>query len=154
MSTSSIAAAQRAAPTPAAAPPGKWERLRVPFFIASCLFLGATLLARGVVRDLQMDGALPSPLYEVFTRPAPAQRAAAQRASEKAYAVRIRADAERLASQGACEDALARLAQAAEFDPEGDARPEVQAMRRDLRTRLGEVVDVHDTPASSQGVSR
>jgi hypothetical protein len=64
-----------------------------------------------------------------------------QKAREVAYGVRHRDDAVRLMKEGNYEDALARLKQAAEFDPKGDKSPEVEKLYDDLLADVGFVFD-------------
>jgi hypothetical protein len=119
-----------------------WGKLRVPVLIASILFLLLAVASTILVPALQMDGTLPSPATELFVRHDPASRWDA----ERAYAARLRSDAERLVGQGDYENALVRLDQAAGYDRQGDGDAEIQRTRQKLQARIGEVTDL-DHPA-------
>jgi hypothetical protein len=116
---------------------GLWSKLRIPVLIASILFLLFSIASSVIVPRLQEDDVLPSPLIDLFVRHQPPGPSDA----ERAYAARLRADAQRLAGEGDPEDALARLDQAAQHDMPGDRAAEIQRMRRELRARIGEVLD-------------
>jgi len=102
-----------------------WPKLRDPLLIASVSLL---------ILALMMDS-VPEPGPDAF--PPTAQEVRAQKKLDVAYAIRHRVDAVRLMNEGQYEDALARLKQAAKFDPEGDKSPDVDKMRHELLVTSG-----------------
>jgi hypothetical protein len=104
-----------------------WPKLRDPFLIASVSLL---------ILALMMDS-VPEP----GEPPPTAQELRAQKKLDVAYAIRHRVDAVRFMNTGQYEDALARLKQAAKFDPEGDKSPDVDRMRDELLVATGFVID-------------
>jgi hypothetical protein len=106
-----------------------WPKIRDPLMLLSLVFLVFSL----------MLATIPEPDEEPDT-PTPREQAD-QKAREVAYGVRHRVDAVRLMKEGDDEDALARLKQAAKFDPQGDKSPEAMKMRDDLLVRLGFVFE-------------
>ena len=67
------------------------------------------------------------------------QREAEHEAARLDFAKRLRADGDRLASEGRWKDAIARYDQAVPYDQKGELERETQERRRAIREHGGEV---------------
>jgi hypothetical protein len=101
-----------------------WIKLR-PF----ALVLSLVVLALPVGVFLMA----PGPRIVALVHPIDVYR---EDANRKAYAARLRADADRLNRETDYTNALARLTEAAEWDSGGDRSPQVEQMRATLRTKI------------------
>jgi hypothetical protein len=113
-----------------------WRKLRVPTLILSVSFLVVAIAF--FVLGLDEFGELQSRADRV-----------AKNANSMSYARRLREDGERLAREGAYEDALARYDQARRFDHAGDLRGETKQKLDAIKEHLGEVVFDKDFRASA-----
>jgi hypothetical protein len=104
-----------------------WRKLRIPTLILSIAFLFVAIAS--FILGLDEFGELQSRAVR-----------AAKDANSMAYAQRLREDGERLAREGAYEDALARYDQARRFDHAGDLRGETKKKLDAIKGDLGEVV--------------
>jgi hypothetical protein len=105
-----------------------YQRFRIPLFIASLLFLAASIV-------IYIEGLTAEAHEESFEERA--RRAVATEARVNAYAKRLRDDAFEHLGKGDDEIALDRLNEAASMDRKGDRTPEVQSARRKIADDLG-----------------
>jgi hypothetical protein len=105
-----------------------YQRFRIPLFIASLLFLAASIV-------VYIEG-LPAEAHEESPEER-ARQAAITEARINAYAKRLRDDAFEHLGKGDDEIALDRLNEAASMDPKGERTAEVQVARKKIDEDLG-----------------
>jgi hypothetical protein len=112
-----------------------WRKLRIPIVILSLSFLVVAIAL--FIKGLDEFGEMQSRAVRT-----------AKDANSMAYAQRLREDGERLALEGAYEDAFARYDQARRFDHAGDLRGETKKKLDAIKEHVGEVVIDNEFRAS------